>query len=265
MNRSPANILDRPIGGRGSRSSPEVSASAFAYVYSELVQYHQNRVDSISELERRLESSGYGVGLKVLELLAYRSREFKRETRLMNVLQFVSSQCWKALFHKPADSLERSIDHADEYMIVDYTPITSTYIRVGSDMGSLSVDAYISGIIAGILAGAGFPARVTAHSVALEEVEKTDQAQREQAAFFGTTRGGTVRDGSSVRGAVSDAVGSAVMGMGSERGGPAGNTMSIAAAAAAVPLPPIPARTEKAVFLVKFSPEVLTRDAAMDR
>lgn len=264
MNRSPPNLLDRPIGARGSRSSPEVSASAFAYVYSELVQYHQNRVDSISELERRLESSGYGVGLKVLELLAYRSREFKRETRLMNVLQFVSSQCWKALFHKPADSLERSIDHADEYMIVDYTPITSTYIRVGSDMGSLSVDAYISGIIAGILAGAGFPARVTAHSVAMEEAEKANQQEREQQAFF-SSRGTSVRDGSSVRGAVSDAVGSAVMGMGSERGGPASSTMSIAAAAAAVPLPPIPARTEKAVFLVKFSPEVLTRDAAMDR
>lgn len=44
-------------------------------MYSELVQYHQNRVDSISELERRMESSGFGVGLKVLELLAYRSRE----------------------------------------------------------------------------------------------------------------------------------------------------------------------------------------------
>lgn len=52
-----------------------VSLSAFAYLYSELVQYHQGRVASISELERRLESSGYGVGLKVLELLAYRQRE----------------------------------------------------------------------------------------------------------------------------------------------------------------------------------------------
>ena len=183
----------------------------------------------------------------------------------MNVLQFVSSNCWKALFHKPADSLERSIDHADEYMIVDYTPITSTYIRVGADMGSLSVDAYISGIIAGILAGAGFPARVTAHSVALEEVEKEGQAQREQQAFF-SNKSSSVRDSSTgVRGAVSDAVGSAVMGMGSERGGPAGNTMSMAALAASVPLPPMPARTEKAVFLVKFSPEVLTRDAGMDR
>jgi hypothetical protein len=51
-------------------------------MYSELVQYHQNRVDSISELERRLESSGYGVGLKVLDLLAFRSREVRTNKRL---------------------------------------------------------------------------------------------------------------------------------------------------------------------------------------
>jgi len=260
MSRSPVNILDRPLGGRSSRSSSaEVSLSAFAYVYSELVQYHQNRVDSISELERRLESSGYVVGLKVLELLAYRSREYKRETRLMNVLQFVSTQCWKALFNKPADSLERSIDHADEYMIVDYTPITSTYIRVSSDLGGLSVDAYISGIIAGILQGAGFPARVTAHSVTLEEAEKQDQMQKEQ------QQRAAMSSASSVRGAVSDAVGNAVMGMGSERGTTIGEARSPISISISSSLPVVPPRTEKAVFLVKFSPEVLTRDAAMDK
>ena len=41
------------------------------------MQYHQSRVSSITELERRLESSGYGVGFKVLELLAYRSLKSK--------------------------------------------------------------------------------------------------------------------------------------------------------------------------------------------
>jgi Transport protein particle (TRAPP) component len=101
-----------------------VSLSAFCLLYSEIIQYHQNRVDSISELERRLECTGYTVGLRVLELLAYRNRDYKRETRLMGVLQFVSTQVWKALFGKAADSLERSIDHADEFMIVDYAPIT---------------------------------------------------------------------------------------------------------------------------------------------
>ena len=33
------------------------------------------------------------------------------------------------------------------------------------------MDGYISGIIAGVLEGAGFPARVTAHSVSLEDGE----------------------------------------------------------------------------------------------
>lgn len=47
----------------------------------------------------------------------------------------------------------------------------STFVSVPSDFGGLSVDAYISGIIAGILEGSGFHARVTAHSVALEEGE----------------------------------------------------------------------------------------------
>lgn len=42
---------------------------------------------------------------------------------------------------------------------------------VPADFGGLSVDSYISGIIAGILDGAGFPARVTAHSVVLDDGE----------------------------------------------------------------------------------------------
>ena len=147
--------------------SEHVSLSAFSYLYSELVQYHQSRVSSIAELERRLESSGYGVGFKVLELLAYKSREHKRETRIMSILQFISSTVWKALFGRAADSLERSIDHEDEYMIFDYNPITS--IHVSSH--PLSADAYLSGIIAGVLEGAGFTAQVSAHTVTIEEGE----------------------------------------------------------------------------------------------
>lgn len=89
----------------------------------------------------------------------------------MSILHFVSSSVWKTLFGKSADSLERSIDHADEFMIVDYEPITSTFVSVPSDLGQLSADAYLSGIIAGVLDGAGFSARVTAHSVQIEEGE----------------------------------------------------------------------------------------------
>ena len=129
----------------------------------------------------------------------------------MSILHYVSSSVWKSLFGKSADSLERSIDHADEFMIVDYEPITSTFVSVPSDLGQLSADAYLSGIIAGVLDGAGFSARVTAHSVKIEE--------------------GEVVTGS-------------------------GGVFSV---------PGMPPRKEKAVFLVKFSPEVLSRDAALER
>ena len=129
----------------------------------------------------------------------------------MNALQFVSTQVWKSLFGKSADSLERSIDHADEYMIVDYEPLTSTFVSVPSDFGQLSVDAFMSGIVAGVLSGAGFTARVTAHSVQLEAGENPPSSSSSN-----------------------------------------NNTT-------------LPPRREKAVFLVKFSPEVLERDAAMDR
>lgn len=137
----------------------------------------------------------------------------------MNILQFVSTHVWKALFNKAADSLERSIDHADEFMIVDYEPVTSTFVSVPSDFGQLSVDAYMSGIIAGVLSGAGFPARVTAHSVRLEEGESNPSAPSSSlssSSYQNNSNG-------------------------------------------------VPSRREKAVFLVKFSPEVLERDAAMDR
>jgi len=103
-------------------NDPVVGLSAFSYLFSEIVQYHQNRVDSISELERRLESTGYGVGLRVLEYLTAKS--LRRETGIMNILQFISTTVWKSLFGKAADSLEKSIDHADQFMIVDYAPIT---------------------------------------------------------------------------------------------------------------------------------------------
>ena len=201
---SRCSLKNRPEGS-------VVSLSAFAYIYSELVQYHQQRAASISELERRLESAGYGVGLKVLELCAYRAKETKRETRLMSILHFISSSVWKSLFGKAADSLERSIDHADEYMIIDYEPIASTFVSVPPDLGQLSADAYVSGIVAGVLDGAGFSARVTAHSVKVEEGEYPKQS-----------------------------------------GG--GNAV-----------PGIPQRKDKAVFLVKFSAEVLSRDATLER
>jgi len=64
-------------GSAPSSADTVVSLSAYALVYSEMVQYHQSRSSSVNDLERRLESSGYGVGFKILELMAYRNRDVR--------------------------------------------------------------------------------------------------------------------------------------------------------------------------------------------
>lgn len=221
------SVLDRPLTkGRADN----VSLSAFGLLYSELVQYHQNRVSNISELERRLESSGYSIGFKILELLAFRSRETKRETRIMSILQFISTTVWKHLFGKGADSLERSIDNADEYMIFDNNPITSTYLS----SHQISADAYISGIVAGVLEGAGFTARVTAHGLSVEDH---------------ISGGGGSGNGGS--------------GGASGGGGDGGNSNGASGSSGKNSVPGLPRRREKSVFLVKFSEKILERDAAL--
>jgi hypothetical protein len=51
-----------------------VSLSAFAFLFSELVQYCQQRVSRVTELENRLEQVGFRVGERVLELCCYREK-----------------------------------------------------------------------------------------------------------------------------------------------------------------------------------------------
>ncbi|KAJ7525399.1 hypothetical protein O6H91_17G048800 [Diphasiastrum complanatum] len=158
------NVLDKPLG----KGKTEVSLNAFSFLFSELVQYNQTRVDNIAELERRLEEAGYGVGLRMLELLCYREKGNKRETRLLGILSFVHSTVWKSLFGKVADSLEKGTEHEDEYMISEKELLVNRYISVPKDMGAFNCSAYVAGIVQGVLDGAGFPARVTAHYVPVE-------------------------------------------------------------------------------------------------
>lgn len=51
-------------------------------------------------------------------------------------------------------------------MISDNDLYVNRFISVPKDMGSLNCGAFVAGAVRGALAGAGFPARVTAHWVA---------------------------------------------------------------------------------------------------
>ena len=106
----------------------ELSHSAYTFLFAEMVAYAQNKVDGIAELERRyslssrvadreyfrLNEMGYRVGQRVLELLVWREKNSKRETRILGILQFIHTTVWKTLFGKPADSLEKSRENEDE-------------------------------------------------------------------------------------------------------------------------------------------------------
>ena len=166
---------------------PQVSLSTFAYLFSELVQYCQSRVSNVGELERRLEDVGHGVGLRLLEILAYRERTGRRETRLLDILRFIHTTLWKYLFGRQAKDLEQSnsvrstaymgsacsllhsyipcsliisyLQAEDEYMISDFDLFVTKYVSIPKEMGHLNCNAFVAGIVAGILDGAGFPAR----------------------------------------------------------------------------------------------------------
>ncbi|KAJ2853668.1 protein particle complex subunit, partial [Coemansia erecta] len=70
----------------------------------------------------------------------------------------------------PADSLERSTDSEDEYMITDNEPAILKYISVPKEMASFSPGAFISGIVESIAACCQCPARVTSHVVPAEDL-----------------------------------------------------------------------------------------------
>uniref|UniRef100_A0A672NQF8 Trafficking protein particle complex 5 n=1 Tax=Sinocyclocheilus grahami TaxID=75366 RepID=A0A672NQF8_SINGR len=83
--RGKSAILERSL----TRPKTEVSVSAFALLFSEMVQYCQSRVYSVSELQARLADMGQGVGASLLDVLVMREKNGKRETKVLNILLFI--------------------------------------------------------------------------------------------------------------------------------------------------------------------------------
>ncbi|EEH40489.2 BET3 family protein [Paracoccidioides lutzii Pb01] len=186
--RVPSNkktIYDRNLNR--SRNA-ELSKASFAYLFSEMVVYAQRRVTGIQDLERRLNEQGYPLGLRLLDLLLYRSlpgsssssgltssssssgTQPNRPLRILPLLQLIHGPLWRLLFSRPADALEHSVAAAtpNEYMITDNDPLVNSYISVPREMNQLNCAAYVAGIIEGVCDGCGFEAKVTAHNQASE-------------------------------------------------------------------------------------------------
>ena len=106
---------------------------------------------------------GKDIGKRVFDALFHRDRLTKRELTEVGILKFISTTAWKALWGKEADSLERSNDREDEYMVVDSAPLVNQFVSVPANLGALDCAALMAGVIAGILDASYFAAKCTAH------------------------------------------------------------------------------------------------------
>jgi len=154
-----SNPLDKPIG----KPRAEISLNAYALLFAELVQYCQNRVLSVNELKTRLNEMGRHVGERLLDMIYVRDKNWKRETRLLNMLLLVKNQIWKQLFGKEADRLEAANDDETVYYIIESEPIVNKFISVPKDKGGLNCAAFVGGILEAVFCSANFPCTVTVH------------------------------------------------------------------------------------------------------
>lgn len=156
------SIYDRNI----NRKSAEINLSSLSFLFCEIVNWAHRQSKGILDLELRLNGLGYQIGQRYLELVKVREgfKYGKRETKVIEMLQFMHLPMWIAMFGKAANELEKSQDTDNEYMITDNVPLVSQFFQVPKDYGNLNCSAFIAGIIEGALDSAFFSATVTAHS-----------------------------------------------------------------------------------------------------
>ena len=79
---------------------------------------HPRKIARANSIYFRLNTLGYRVGTRVLELMVWRnessSKTPKREVRFLPALMSIHTQVWKSVFGKPADAIEKSVENADE-------------------------------------------------------------------------------------------------------------------------------------------------------
>jgi hypothetical protein len=156
------------------KTRSEIPISLFSFLISEMVQYilSKSEEEKDFDIEEKLSSFGFSIGEKVLELSAWREKNFKRDTKIVSILQFIHNNVWKMLFNKQADGLQKSTDDPDEYRLIENTPLINKYVSLQKG-SSLNCGSLFAGIIEGILNSADFRCKVSAFFYEIEGQTKT--------------------------------------------------------------------------------------------
>ena len=151
----------------------KVPISTFSFLFGEMIQYVSSKTSSDKEfdLEEKLSSLGYPIGEKILELCSLRDKNFKKSTKIVDMLQFIFNNVWKILFDKQADGLQKSTDEEDEYRIIENNPITNKYSPSGLNQSNYA--SFLGGMIEGILNSADFRCKVNTFFYNVDNIIKT--------------------------------------------------------------------------------------------
>lgn len=153
---------NNPYYDRSLRQKTEIPITAFSFLFSEMIQYMtaKSSEEKDFDLEEKLSSLGYPIGEKILELCFCREKNFKRETKIAQMLLFIHNQVWKMLFNKPADGLQKSSEDEEEFRLIENSPITNKFISLQKS-NTVNCASFIGGIIEGILNSADFRCKVS--------------------------------------------------------------------------------------------------------
>lgn len=154
-------LVDRPL----VKSYREVSLSSFSYLFVEIVRMCQIKSDLSSELEAKLSELGCFIGVRYLELCAFRWSPAGRPRTLIAMLQFIQTPVWKGMCGHAADALEKSTNSPNEFYLYENSPLTNRFLSVPRELANLNCASFLAGFVSGLLEAANFPAEVSAHFV----------------------------------------------------------------------------------------------------
>lgn len=142
----------------------KIPKATFALLFSEIVQYCHQKVESLDQFSRQLHQMGYPIGCAMLEVIPQGNPNFKRSTNVVDMLLAIKGKFWQYLFGYQAHSLEQQVEDPNGYMLYDDKPMVTQFVSHPQDIKNVfSCCSFVAGIIEGILTSAGFPCQVTTH------------------------------------------------------------------------------------------------------
>ena len=142
----------------------QTTVPALLHLFCEVSGYCLRKATEELDAEARLHSLGMSVGARVLDTLYFRDKPFRRETKILSLLQFIANSAWRQLFGHTA---ELSVaNKGDEYYILDRNLVLNRYMSPPPDASHDQFPncggAFAAGLVEGMFKRAEFPKSVYA-------------------------------------------------------------------------------------------------------